>query len=392
MTQTPALTTPFRGYNYVDYYNGEYAAGNLGSLQQAAATGAHSVALTPDYGIDVAESTIYSGGATTDTVADQQAAIAAAAQNGLTTFVRPLIDFLYDQVSVNGPIFGAAGDYYVTNNFNTADLPTGQPDANGGTVPNTTNGNPAGHGTTNFRGFLNPADINVGTFFGNPTTPGSYDYMIVNEAKMAAAAGATLFSVGTELDSLATNAAYTGEWTTLIADIRAAAPSLKLTYSTTWDTANKVTFWSSLDYVGIDGYVPLSNVIPDAANDNNPSLQSLIQGWTQPSSVQIAFSGGETVSQVTGGMSAIDFFDTVAQQSKTGQFIFTELGYQNDTGAATDPTGGSNQGVTDPSLQAELYQAFFDAWGGAQQASSATGSYDNIPFALNGVYFWNWTP
>ena len=33
--------------------------------------------------------------------------------------------------------------------------------------------------------------------------------MIVNEAKMAAAAGATLFAVGTELDSLADNPAYT---------------------------------------------------------------------------------------------------------------------------------------------------------------------------------------
>ena len=139
----------------------------------------------------------------------------------------------------------------------------------------------------------------------------------------------------------------------------AAAPSLKLTFSANWSSAGQVTFWNSLDYVAIDGYVPLSNVIPDANNDNNPGLTSLIQGWTQPSNVQIAFSGGETVSQALGGMSAIDYFDTLAQQSMTGKFLLSEVGYQNDTGAATDPTGGSNQGVTDPSLQAELSRRSF---------------------------------
>ena len=141
------------------------------ACSQVASTGAHSVAETPDYGIDVAESSIYSGGGTTDTLANQQAAIAAATQNGMTSFVRPLIDYLYNQQSVHGPIFGSAGDYYITNNFSANDLPTGEPDANGGTIPNTTNGNPAGHGTSNYRGFLNPADLNVTTFFGSPTTP-----------------------------------------------------------------------------------------------------------------------------------------------------------------------------------------------------------------------------
>jgi hypothetical protein len=390
VTAMPNLTLAYRGYNYVDFYNGEYASGNLNSLNSVAATGAHSVALTPDFGIDVAQSSIYAGGITTDTVADQQAAIAAATQQGMTSFVRPLIDFLYDQSSPHGTEFGDS--YYGTFNYDSRNLPTGEPDANGGTIPNTTPANPGGAGFTNYRGALNPADMNVATFFGSPTTPGSYDYMIVNEAKMAAAAGATLFAVGTELDSLADNPAYTSDWTTLIADIRAAAPSLKLTFSANWATASQVTFWNALDYVGIDGYVPLSNVIPDANNDNNPSLQSLINGWTQPSNVQIAFSGGETVSQALGGKSAVDYFDTLAQQSISHQFIFSEVGYQNDTGAATDPTGGSNQGVVDPSLQAELYAAFYYAWGGAQQQASATGNVDGIPFALNGAYFWDWTP
>jgi len=272
-----ALPLTYKGFNYVDFYNNEYSDNN--SLPAVAATGANSVALTPDWGIDVAESSIYAGGITTDTT-NLGTAITDANTNGMTAFVRPLIDFLYNQKSIKGPIFGNPGDYYVPPGpVNLLNLPTGKPDANGGTIPSTQNGTvPAGAGTTNYRGFLNPADINVATFFGSPTTAGSYDYMVASEAKIAAAAGAKLFAVGTELDSLADNAAYTTYWDDLIADVRAAAPSLKLTFSANWATASQVTFWDKLDYVGIDGYVPLSNTIP-ANSAQNPSLASLEAGW-----------------------------------------------------------------------------------------------------------------
>ncbi|HEV2336832.1 MAG TPA: hypothetical protein VGS13_15110 [Stellaceae bacterium] len=394
VTDPPAatgLSLTYKGFNYVDYYNQEYSDHN--TLPAVAGTGANAVALTPDWGIDVAQSSIYAGGETTDTT-NLGTAIREANQNGMTAFVRPLVDFLYNQKSVHGPINFNPGDYYVPPGpVDTRNLPSGEPDANGGTIPATLNGTvPAGAGTDNYRGFLNPADIDVPVFFGSPTTPGSYDYMIVSEAKKAAAAGATLFSVGTELDSLADNPAYTTYWTNLIADVRAAAPSLKLTFSANWATASQVTFWNKLDYVGIDGYVPLSNTIPATAAQN-PSLASLITGWNKPSNVTIAFSGGTTVSQTLGGLSAIDAFDKLAQKSINKQFIFTEFGYQNDTGAATDPTGGSNQRVTDPSLQAELYTAFFDAWGAAQQSANTHGGlFDGIRFALVGAYVWDWTP
>ncbi|MGC2414835.1 MAG: AIDA repeat-containing protein, partial [Stellaceae bacterium] len=394
VTDPPAasgLSLLYKGFNYVDYYNQEYSDNN--TLPAVAGTGANGAALTPDWGIDVAESSIYAGGETTDTT-NLGTAIREANQNGMTAFVRPLIDFLYNQKSTNGPINFNPGDYYVPPGpVDLRNLPTGEPDANGGTIPTTQNGTvPPGVGTDAYRGFLNPADINVPVFFGSPTTPGSYDYMIVSQAKTAAANGATLFSVGTELDSLADNAAYTTYWDNLIADVRAAAPSLKLTFSANWATASQVTFWNKLDYVGIDGYVPLSNTIPATAAQN-PSLASLIAGWNKVSSVTIAYSGGTTVSQTLGGMSAIDAFDQLAKASISNKFIFTEFGYQNDTGAATDPTGGSNQGVTDPSLQAELYTAFFDAWGAAQQTANANGGlFDGIRFPLVGAYIWDWTP
>ena len=59
--------------------------------------------------------------------------------------------------------------------------------------------------------------------------------------------------------------------------------------------------------------------------------------------------------------------------------IFTELGYENATDAASQPAGSSTN-VVDSSLQAKLYEAFFEAW---QQAGNSS---------LTGVYFWNWDP
>jgi hypothetical protein len=78
-----ALALRYKGFNYVDYFNGEYAGYN--TLPEVAASGADSVALTPDFGIDVATSTIYAGDATTDSVADLQAAIKDASADGANT-------------------------------------------------------------------------------------------------------------------------------------------------------------------------------------------------------------------------------------------------------------------------------------------------------------------
>ena len=90
------LILNYKDFNYVDFYNNEYSDNN--SLPTVAATGANSVALTPDWGIDVAESSIYAGGITTDT-SNLGTAIDEANQNGMTAFVGPLIDFLSNQRS-----------------------------------------------------------------------------------------------------------------------------------------------------------------------------------------------------------------------------------------------------------------------------------------------------
>ena len=381
-----ALTLTYKGFNYVDYFNGEYS--DYDTLSGVEGTGANGIALTPDYGIDIADSTIYAGDATTDTIADLTLAIDDAADDGLTSFVRPLIDYLYPQESTAYP-----GNYYVPGADSGSD-PSGYVAANvpAGVKPATVPAAAYSDGdTVSYRGELSPNDIDTTKFFGSATTVGSYDYMIVQEAKAAQAAGAKLFSVGTELDSLADDTALTGDWDTLIADVLAVFTG-KLTFSANWSTASQVTFWNKLDYVGIDGYVPLSNTIPTSASQN-PSLASLEAGWSTVSDVDIAYSGGVTVGTQLNGLSAIDAFDTLAQQSIDKQFLFSEIGYQNDTSAAADPTGGSNRGVTDPTLQAELYQAFFDAWGDAQATAAAnSGKVDGIPYSLVGAYLWDWNP
>jgi hypothetical protein len=139
-----------------------------------------------------------------------------------------------------------------------------------------------------------------------------------------------------------------------------------LTYSASWNTANEVSFWSQLNYEGIDNYVPLSNAA-------NPTLQDLVNGWLEPATE--ATNPGAYA--VIGNQSPVQYFESLSAQSGK-PLLFTELGYANDSGAAANPSASGNS--PDPTLQAELYQAFFQAW--TQSQSSA----------LVGTYFWEWDP
>ncbi|MFZ2064684.1 MAG: hypothetical protein WAV27_01760 [Xanthobacteraceae bacterium] len=199
---------------------------------------------------------------------------------------------------------------------------------------------------------------NVAAFFA------SYQQVIVAEAQVAQANGAQMFSIGAELDQL-TGAQYQSYWTSIIDAVRGVFPG-KLTYSASWPTAADVSFWNELDYEGVDCYVPLSTAA-------NPTPQDLIDGWTQPATQ----SGNPDAYAVIGNQSPIQYFENLSAQSGK-PLIFTELGYANDSDAAAEPSAEGNS--PDPALQAELYQAFFDAW---QQSGN---------LSLIGTYFWEWDP
>ena len=329
--QTPSSATPqslaYKGFNYVSYYNGAYE--NADSLPALVATGANTVALDIEYGIDVVNSAVYADANYTDSLTALAATITEAKGDGLTVMVRPLIDFL-DPAKI--------GSYSVGD----------------------------------WRSLYNPTD--AAAFFA------SYQSMIVAVAQVAQTNGATMLCIGVELDQLA-GPAYLTYWTDIITAVRAVF-SGTLVYSANWDAAispwqgehglsagtgdftTQISFWSALDFVGIDEYAPLSD-------NASPVLADLIAGWTQVPSDSTALA-------VTGNQSLISYFDGVA--GKIGKpLFFTEIGYESATDAALEPAGSSTN-IYDPALQANLYAAFFDAW-----KSSGNGT-------LTGVLFWNWDP
>ena len=317
----------FKGFNYVSYYNGGYF--NADSLPALAGTGTNAVALAFEYGIDVKNSAVYADANYTESQSVIAATIAEANSRGFSVMVRPLLDFL-DPTKI--------GSYSVGD----------------------------------WRSTYNPT--NAAAFFA------SYKTMIVAIAQMAQANGAASLSIGAELDQL-TGPAYLSYWTDIITSVRAVF-SGKLTYSADWDDnispwqgqhgltagtgdlTTQVSFWSQLDYLGIDCYAPIS----DAAS---PTLADLMAGWTSTPS-------DPTSLAVTGNQSLISYFASVATQ--TGKpLLFTEIGYESANDAAKQPSGTSTN-VYDPALQANLYSAFFEAW---QQSGNNS---------LLGVYFWNWDP
>ena len=342
------LTLKYAGFNYVADVDGSYADANSLSTM-IAETDSNSVALTDDYAIDPQTSTVYadtSAGNTTgitETLANLTTTIEDAEADGLTVMVRPLIDFSYNATHA---MLTSGGHTYADGDW---------------------------------RAYYNPA--NVATFFA------SYKTMIVAEAQAAQAGGAQLFDIGTELDQL-TGPDYTTYWDDIISAVRTVFHGA-LTYSAisdddlspwqyggtglpagTGDITTQVSFWSKLDYVGIDEYAVISDANNGGANPD-PTLQQLIAGWEDTPT-------DPTTYAMTGGLSLIQYYENIA--AATGKpLLFTELGYESAPDAASQPPYTSSD-VYDPSLQAKLYEAFFDAW-------KAEGNT-----SLEGVYIWNWEP
>ena len=86
------LSLANQGFDYVAYYNGAYS--NSSSLDALDATGANSVELSLDYGIDPQTSTVYADSNITDSLAHLGMEIRQAVALGLSVMVRPLIDFV----------------------------------------------------------------------------------------------------------------------------------------------------------------------------------------------------------------------------------------------------------------------------------------------------------
>jgi hypothetical protein len=363
------LKLTYGGFNYVADVDGSYGTSSLSTM--ISQTASNSVALTADYGIDAANNTVYAdysgGGSTgsTETTAGLKAEALAAENAGLSVVIRPLIDFL--------------------------------PDASAATL--TSNGNTYADG--DWRAYYNPGSVANGIAF----LQSYYTTVLAPLAQAAQDVGAAVFDIGTEMDQL-TGPAYQSTWDTIITEIKSIYTG-KLTYSAigddnlsswqygnfadanitnppgagTGDIGTQVSFWNNLDYVGIDEYSALSDDDDTAKNGSDPTLQDLVNAWEQPFTDDGNGTPTDTTAQQTNGQSLIDYYESIA--TETGKpLLFTELGYNSAPDAASQPffTSDTSSSSYDPALQAELYQAFFQAW----QADGNT--------SLKGLWFWNWEP
>ena len=134
-----------------------------------------------------------------------------------------------------------------------------------------------------------------------------------------------------------------------------------------WTTASDVSFWSQLDYEGIDCYVPLSNA-------QNPTLQR--------SGQRLARAGDPIYESRRLRRDRQPVADPIFRGSR-GTIRQSRCCSPNSvtrTTAGLRPNPSASGTVLTRRCRPTLYQAFFQAW--AQSGSSS----------LIGTYFWDWDP
>ena len=176
-------------------------------------------------------------------------------------------------------------------------------------------------------------NVNDGTWRGRiaPTDGAvwwaSYNAMIAHYADLAQVGGATMFVVGTELQSMTLAEA---RWRTVIHNVQARF-SGKLTYAAGYQEFQQIKFWDELNYIGVDAYFALSNEVGD-------SVATLTSRWTS-----------------WGWKKALA--DTATAFGKP--ILFTEVGYRSTPDTALHPGLSGWTGSIDLGAQAKAYEAFY---------------------------------
>lgn len=176
------------------------------------------------------------------------------------------------------------------------------------------------------------------------TWENNYTQYIMGYAYLADSLNIEMFCIGTEFKLAVQNRpAY---WNSLIDSIKTFYDG-KLIYAANWDDYQQVPFWNKLDYIGIDGYFPLSQA-------TTPQVKDLVNAW-----------------QTT--INYIDQF-RIAQNKEV---VFTEVGYKSVDACAHEPWNPVSTNVN-LQAQANATQAFFEA-------------FTNKPW-FKGAFFWKWYP
>jgi len=132
----------------------------------------------------------------------------------------------------------------------------------------------------------------------------TYTDFILTYAKVAHENKVAIYCIGTELELFVKHRPK--YWKGLIQQVKTIYKG-KLTYAANWDEYLKTTFWKELDYVGIDGYFPLSDA-------KTPEISALKEKWQKHKLVMEKHS-----------------------DSLQKKILFTEFGYRSVDYAAAKP-------------------------------------------------------
>ena len=168
----------------------------------------------------------------------------------------------------------------------------------------------------------------------------SYAAFLDHYVTIAVESKVEMLVVGTELASMS-GARYASQWATLLARVRARYTGL-LTYAANGvepaDEFTSVSFWSSLDLIGVDVYTPLTG-------KTNPTRQELEAGWRRNRD----------------GHDMLAAFSNL-QKAYAKPLFFTEVGYRSGDGANRAPWDWGASLAPDPAEQADCYAALYAVW------------------------------
>ena len=174
----------------------------------------------------------------------------------------------------------------------------------------------------------------------------SYETYILEHARLAEALSIPIFCIGTELERfIKFRPEY---WQRLITKIKHIYKG-KLTYAANWDEYQTTPFWNELDYIGVNGYFPLTE-------EQTPSVETCkiaLEQWK------------------------VEMKQFLSTQNKP--ILFTEFGYRSVDFAAKQPWR-SDRDMTAVNLEAQsnASMAFFETFWGEDW--------------IAGGFIWKWFP
>lgn len=172
----------------------------------------------------------------------------------------------------------------------------------------------------------------------------AYRRFILHYAIIAQTTGVDLLAVGTELEGTSHRS---DQWRAVIKDVRRAYDG-PITYAANWSEASRLTWWDSVDLIGVDAYYPLT------ATDQ-PTLTELRAAWNP-------------IVKALGDLS----------MQWQRRVLFTEIGYRSVNGANQAPYDYKRRDSIDLQEQADCYRVALEVFRGHEW--------------FDGYFWWNWTP